>query len=885
VGTEVFNLYDVPDPEIAAVTAQDPSFVFNPSVYKGRLGSTADRAQKTLTRFDGRGRTTGVAKRIAKPGAATLADRYTARWYTQTVALDAADRPVRASTGSAVPELRAADGTSDVLTTYTKRGSVKKASSSYGDLVANVTRDADGLIQRIEYGDLAATKTDFSYDVRRRLSSVQTYRGPPAAWSATSSPITPAPDATTTQLLLEDGDFLYDEVDNPVEIRDWRLPNEWPDGAKPVTRKIEYDDLYRVAKVRYQYASGDDHWVSPFAFENGGGADRRLGKPTPHVRFDKRILWQSFEYDWLGNTTRTGDDARGFYDRSLGAITNDVYRLKSAVGEVGSHDGRLDAKYDDAGELVGLVVRRAGPCLPLGATCSQRFAYEWDEAGRLARARRWDAADPGSVDSTWPDQAPAAELRYAYDGTDDRVLKTAVDAQGATVHTVYVFDSLELRRASFIDEEYERTAWTEVPYLYAHGVRLGRVHYASESAPTLASGQRHVFLDLPDHLGSSSIVIDRATGELVERSTYQAFGGTESDYRPARWEGARADHRFTGKEEDVELGLQYFGKRYYAPLVGRWVSADPLEVHQLDADSNLYAYVKGRAFVDTDPVGLDGWFDRARSAAGKVASAVGSSTKAVVLGNLDAAKEAAVATVQGVAAGVQMGAENVDDLGAMTVAVLKGDRETRIARGNAYVDRNVTSVKGAVTGIKDSVKTAGENIGEGAHRALNGDVAGGTQQATKGGVQAARLIINAVTTVQGVGNAMGAGKVTVKPPTRAPAPAKAPAPKAAPAPCATPCFVAGTLVVTATGYVPIELVAVGDEVLSQSDETGELGFRRVDRVIITENRPILRLRLRAIDGAEEELDTTPEHPFWVAGPWRGTYSFTLAPRRRRAATA
>lgn len=53
-------------------------------------------------------------------------------------------------------------------------------------------------------------------------------------------------------------------------------------------------------------------------------------------------------------------------------------------------------------------------------------------------------------------------------------------------------------------------------------------------------------------------------------TSYQAYGGAESVYRPSRWDYFREDHRFTGKEEDVEVGLAYFGKRYYAPLLGRW---------------------------------------------------------------------------------------------------------------------------------------------------------------------------------------------------------------------------------------------------------------------------------------------------------------------------
>jgi RHS repeat-associated protein len=68
------------------------------------------------------------------------------------------------------------------------------------------------------------------------------------------------------------------------------------------------------------------------------------------------------------------------------------------------------------------------------------------------------------------------------------------------------------------------------------------------------------------------------------------------------------DSCFTGKEEDVEVGLQYFGKRFYAPLLGRWVSADPLTTHGLGGDLNLYAYVSGQALKATDPLGLDPWW-------------------------------------------------------------------------------------------------------------------------------------------------------------------------------------------------------------------------------------------------------------------------------------
>jgi RHS repeat-associated protein len=418
----------------------------------------------------------------------------------------------------------------------------------------------------------------------------------------------PAPDTnpkhapTTLQLLLEDVDYHYDAVDNPVEIDDFRNPAEWPAGSQPVSRKIQYDDLYRVTRVDYAYPKGTDTWVSPFdAEDNGGGTDPRRATPSPHVTFANRVVSQTFQYDWLGNTKNTDDDAHGFYDRSLGAITNGApsvgpYQLSKATGTGTRRGGSLGATYDAAGNLSALTLTRSGPCAAGAGLCSQQFAYDWDEAGRLVAARRFDG---GATTAS-------AQLAYAYDATNDRTLKAATDADGNVVYDVYVFDSLELRRTTWDDtaNDYVRNADSEVGYLFAHGIRLARLHYAFDSEPTLTSGQLHVLLEIPDYLGSAAMVIDRDTSELVERTTYLPFGGSDSDYRPARWNSFREDYHFSGKEEDIEVGLQYFGKRYLSSALGRWVSADPLTIHGLGADLNAYAYVHGNLLRSIDPTGL-----------------------------------------------------------------------------------------------------------------------------------------------------------------------------------------------------------------------------------------------------------------------------------------
>jgi RHS repeat-associated protein len=59
-------------------------------------------------------------------------------------------------------------------------------------------------------------------------------------------------------------------------------------------------------------------------------------------------------------------------------------------------------------------------------------------------------------------------------------------------------------------------------------------------------------------------------------------------------------YRYTSKERDEETGFYYHGARYYAPWLGRWTAADPLEFTD---GINLYRYVHDNPVVMIDPAG------------------------------------------------------------------------------------------------------------------------------------------------------------------------------------------------------------------------------------------------------------------------------------------
>jgi hypothetical protein len=75
------------------------------------------------------------------------------------------------------------------------------------------------------------------------------------------------------------------------------------------------------------------------------------------------------------------------------------------------------------------------------------------------------------------------------------------------------------------------------------------------------------------------------------------------------------------------------------------------------------------------------------------------------------------------------------------------------------------------------------------------------------------------------------------------------------------CFPAGTRISTLSGLQAIETIRVGDCVLAQNSQTGELAYKPVQRVTLRPpSRPLIKISTQG-----ETLTATRGHPFWVNG--------------------
>ncbi len=142
-------------------------------------------------------------------------------------------------------------------------------------------------------------------------------------------------------------------------------------------------------------------------------------------------------------------------------------------------------------------------------------------------------------------------------------------------------------------EKVTRSGVTE----YRHLIHGGKGVAAIYTRRTSGSPLTDTFYVHSDHLGSPELITNAAGAEVVKLS-FGAYG----ERRDRDWDGpvTTADstaigntirHGFTGHEHLDSVGLVHMNGRVYDPVVGRFLSKDPIVHLGLSQSPNSYSYV------------------------------------------------------------------------------------------------------------------------------------------------------------------------------------------------------------------------------------------------------------------------------------------------------
>lgn len=130
------------------------------------------------------------------------------------------------------------------------------------------------------------------------------------------------------------------------------------------------------------------------------------------------------------------------------------------------------------------------------------------------------------------------------------------------------------------------------------GVSVTSAPITIEVGPTTAIGESITYLH--NDVTGNTVMATNESGTVLWKESYRPYG------ERLRNESASAANRqfFHGKAYDSESGLQYFGARYYDPVLGRFMGIDPQGFDEGNLQSfNRYAYGNNNPYRYRDPNG------------------------------------------------------------------------------------------------------------------------------------------------------------------------------------------------------------------------------------------------------------------------------------------
>jgi len=356
---------------------------------------------------------------------------------------------------------------------------------------------------------------------------------------------------------LQDLNYAYDPVGNILSIEDKSRPvQHCANQCIEPLRTFAYDSLDQLVVASGWEVRKPNRGPALPAYQGPCLDASQLTNYTEFYRYDAAGNLQALRHVSPHPYTRNLITAKGS-NRSLLAFKTEVT------------EAILASAFDANGNLEKL--------LPGGQT------LQWDSRNQL---RQVSPVLRGNGLHDTED--------YIYDHTGKRVRKASRrQANGAElIAEVRYLPGLEIRTNS---------ATGEVLHVISApaGRSSARVLDWKRSPPGDLQNQQLRY-SLDDHLGSSTLELDDQA-QVLSQEGYYPYGGTAWWAASNQTEAKYKTIRYSGKERDA-TGLYYYGLRYYAPWLGRWINPDPAGT--VDG-MNLFKMVRNNPVMYLDENGLD----------------------------------------------------------------------------------------------------------------------------------------------------------------------------------------------------------------------------------------------------------------------------------------
>jgi RHS repeat-associated protein len=316
------------------------------------------------------------------------------------------------------------------------------------------------------------------------------------------------------------------------------------DGTQTITSSDGYDNANRLTTLTYSSSVAGALATYVYSYDPASQLTQYTG-PEGTL---------TYTYDLAGELTGVGNARNESYGYDLNGNRNTT-GYTTATGNRLTGDGTFTYAYDSEGNLTSKT----------RLSDNELWTYTWDYRNRLTQV-----VEKTSLGAT------VTNDQFTYDVDNRRIGKSTNGTQ-----TWFAYDG----QNTFAD--FNSGGSLTNRYLYGNAIDQLFAKYASGTSTWY----------LTDKLGSVR-QLTNTSGTVLDTLTYDSFGNILTETNSGN--GDR--FKFTAREWDSEITLQFNRARYYSSASGRWATEDPLAFS--GGDANLYRYVHNAPVVQSDSTGL-----------------------------------------------------------------------------------------------------------------------------------------------------------------------------------------------------------------------------------------------------------------------------------------